>query len=369
MNTRLLITDQFRFVDTCEPEWIRDLWRSDVEKEKLSAFFVKLAFIVRSQGQGRWQSLLNDNRAPAALRRGSVLAADLCGKTSIESYRDLGQWLTSAASKKDPAFDSIAQLRQPFRSWAYSFMAKPDYFTVDQTNFAYVCKTLLDSGYNLEQEYNWVFGKVEAMREHFIRSCQTKLQPDTLRNIIALRILNIYDKDAETSDSKNTLPSNLEHIDPISVSILDTPLSTNRINVIDRVLPRISNFKLRELYHGICLKVCLECWMPKFHILHDDVHPILSRLSEFPQNATRQTCVYHGKVCSSCQFKWLIKDIYQEWWNNLAYDTWLKPRCSPRCSVNKSIANLRDIAAHIHRFDNVDPEARRKAIDMYDSRD
>ncbi len=319
---------------------------------------------MRSPGQGRWQPLPNDDRAPAALKRDSVLAADVCEQTLIESYRDLSQWLTSAASEKNRAIDSVSQSEQRFQSWAHSFMAKPDYFTIDQTNFVHVYKILLGSGYHLEQEYKRVFRKVEAMREHIIRSCQTKLQPNTLRNIIGLRILNIYDKDADTSDSKNTLPSNLGHIDPIPVSILDTPLSPNQIDVIDRFLPRISNSKLRELYHGISLKVCRECWIPKFQILDNNVHPLLNSLNEFPQNAITQTSVYHGKVCLSCHFKWLIRDIYQKWWHNLESDTWLVAWCNLPHSTNKSIADLRDFATYIHRFDHIDPEARRKAIDM-----
>ncbi|KAF1994798.1 hypothetical protein P154DRAFT_624461 [Amniculicola lignicola CBS 123094] len=353
-----------RSVEEYEPGWSRDLWQSNVAAERSSAFFRRLSCDIERL-QERLQTLPLDGRDAGAPRRDSVLAEDFEGRPVIDSYGSLRQWLSSAMPEHNPAIDSLCQSQQHFQSWAAPFMEKPNYFTVDQTDFRYLCKMLLDSDRTLEEDCHRRFLQVESMRKDYIRLCTTNSQPNTLRSIIALRIMKISEKSNRPGETKNILRADVETLDPIPAGILDITLSSNQVGVIGQVLPQISDAKTRELYRGICIKACAFCRKPKFHVLDTDVHPLLRNLTEFPRDAPRDNCAYQRQVCSSCRFTWLIRDICQEWWHNLAYHTWLKPRCNQRCSKHRSLSRTRDVGAYILQFNSIDSGDLRRCMNMY----
>jgi len=299
--------------------------------------------------------------------RDSVLAEDLEGRPITDSYRDLRQWLGSAMPKRDLAMNNLCRSENRFQSWAASFISKPNYFTVDQTDFRCVCKMILDSGRTLQRDRYKLFMRVESVRHNFTRLCTTDSRPNTLRGIIALRIMNISEKENGLGEPENIQRVDVEILDPIPASILDITLSSNQVDVIEQILPHISDARTRELYGGIRIKACAFCRKPKFHILDNDVYPLLRNLTEFPQDTPGGNCAYHKEVCSSCRFKWLIRDIAQEWWHDLTYYTWLKPRCSRNCYMNESLTRIDDVDAYILKFNGVDPEDQLGCMNMYDS--
>lgn len=243
-------------------------------------------------------------------------------------------------------------------------MAEPNYFTVDQTDFRYLCQTLLDSGDVLEQEYRNLLLQIESTRLQFIRACTIDSLPKTPRGVIALRIMELTEESNCLGQPQNPAFPCVESLDPIPAIILDIALSPNEIGIIKQILPRMSGSKTRELYRGICIKTCAFCQKPKFRVLDDDVCPIFRNLAEFPQEFPGENCVYHDKVCSSCRLKWLIQDICQEWWHNLGSNIWLQARCHLCYNSNKSLVGICDIKAYLAQLNIVEAEDLRRCLRM-----
>ena len=282
-----------------------------------------------------------------------------------ESSHECSSELSSSLQlRHSRAIESLHRSRQSLRSCAAAFKARSDSSSNDRSEYSSLLKEFGECVHNLEKE-NWQLSlQLENMRQDLGRLRERTTRGKTLRDIISVRLIEPTEESISDSGPQNTPIAESESLDPFPASILDVALSSRQLEIVEELLPKISELKNRQIYFGLCIRTCIFCRKPKFYMMEDHISSIFRNLVEFPLlNPRREDDSRpYGEVCSSCLFKILLRDICRNWWQNLGAFLWLKPHCSRGCCVDESIFYADCLRTHLLQFRSIDQANREKCV-------
>ena len=282
------------------------------------------------------------------------------------SYGCSTESLSSLRLKRSSATENLHQSRQGLRSWAAAFKAESNSLNSDLSEYSRLLKTFSECVDNLEKKNQQLSLQLEHMHQGSARSHERASQPKTLRGIISVRIMETAEKSNINLEPDHTPIAESESLDPIPADILDVALSSDQLDVVEELLPKISGVKSRQIYRGLWIHTCAFCRMPKFQVIENDVCPLFRNFAEFPlQDPYREDTKSYGEICSSCLFKIFLRDICRNWWQDIGALTWLRPRCSFGCCVDDSITCINGVREYLSQFRSLDPADKEKCLSLY----